>query len=185
MSTIRRMASDRRWSAQLVRAIVGTPGEPVPGVSNRRIAAFAKRSPETGTTEKTVFVPMPEPDPDIRAAHITKDDLETHGGTERCPGCRALATGRYRAKHTAECRKRFEPLLTQTDSGKRRVEAAHNRKMDAITKLAMQYQEAAETAQANQQPQSNVPGAASGSGQSDTERKASVDAQNQRQLEEA
>ena len=45
MSTIRRMASDRRWSAHLVRAIVGTPGEPVPGVSNRRIAAFAKRSP--------------------------------------------------------------------------------------------------------------------------------------------
>ena len=57
--------------------------------------------------------------------------------------------------------------------------------IDAITKLAMQHQEAAETAPADQQPQSNVPGAASGSGQSDAERKASVDAQNQRQLEEA
>ena len=59
--------------------------------------------------------------------------------------------------------------------------------MDAITKLAMQYQEAAETetAPAAQQPDASMPSGASGSGQSDTERKASVDAQNQRQLEEA
>ena len=163
VSTIRRMASDRRWSAQMVRAIAGSPGEPVPGVSGRRITAFAKRNPETGKTGETIFVPMQEPDPDIRAAHITKEDLETHGGTERCPGCRALATGKYRAKHTLECRKRFEPLLTQTESGKRRVESAHNRKMEAITKLAMQHQEAAEAeaAPADRQPDSSMPSVAS------------------------
>ena len=159
----------------------------MPGASSRRIIAFAKRNPEIGKTGETIFVPMQEPDPDIRAAHITKEDLETHGGTERCPGCRALATGKYRAKHTLECRKRFEPLLTQTESGKRRVESAHNRKMEAITKLAMQHQEAAEAeaAPADRQPDSSMPSAASGSGQSNAERRADVDSQNQRQLEEA
>ena len=133
VSTIRRMASDRRWSVQMVKAIVGSPEEPVPGGSGRRIAAFAKQFRESSTKPgETTFVPMPEPEPDVRAVHITKEDLKKHGGTERCPGCRALGgPGYHRAKHTTECRKRFEPLLAQTESGRKRVESAHNRKMEA------------------------------------------------------
>ena len=59
--------------------------------------------------------------------------------------------------------------------------------MEAITELAMQHQEAAEAeaAPADRQPDSSMPSAASGSGLSDAERKAGVDAQNQRTLEAA
>ena len=72
VSTIRRMASDRRWSAQMVKAIVGSPEEPVPGGSGRRIAAFAKRLLESSTKPgETIFVPMPKPEPDVRAVHTT------------------------------------------------------------------------------------------------------------------
>ena len=39
--------------------------------------------------------------------------------------------GRYRARHTEECRKRFETLLSGTDQGKKRFEAATGRVMKA------------------------------------------------------
>ena len=53
-------------------------------------------------------VPMPETETDVRAARITKDDVERHGGTDRCPGWRALKLGKYNTKHTMEDLKRFE-----------------------------------------------------------------------------
>ena len=44
-------------------------------------------------------------------------DIEEHGATEGCPGCRALMNphSRFRAKHTVECRQRLEEALKGTE----------------------------------------------------------------------
>ena len=91
---------------------------------------------------------MPEAEPAVRTAAITKQDLDSHGGTDRCPGCRALKSGKYRAKHTDACRKRFAEL--QDDPAlQKRFAAAHERKMDAITRKAMEAE--------GEQPQAAAP----------------------------
>ena len=67
--------------------------------------------------------------------------MDEHGPTPRCPGCKAaVAGGKYRAKHTDECRKRFEEILSQTEKGKKMFESATDRKLDAITKKAMEME---------------------------------------------
>ena len=70
-----------------------------------------------------------------------KTDIEEHGPTPKCPGCRALGNaGKYRAKHTDECRIRFEKILSETEAGKKRIEAARERRLDGITKKAMEFE---------------------------------------------
>ena len=119
VATVMRRAADKRWSADMVRQMAGTPQHPVPGAVGRRIPAFAKKF-EDEKPEKSVYIPVPEVVQDIRAAYIYKHDVDKHGATPRCPGCKALSQGaRYRAKHTPECRERFERILTEADGGER------------------------------------------------------------------
>jgi hypothetical protein len=138
VSTVMRRSPDKRWSADLVGQIGGSPSIPVPGAVGRRIPAFAKKFEDT-EGEKVVFAQAPEEaEPEVRVAKIYKEDVEEHGPTPKCPGCRALKNGsKYRAKHSDECRTRFEALLSETDAGKKRFEAARERRLEGITKKAM------------------------------------------------
>ena len=84
---------------------------------------------------------MPD-ESDICAAKITQRDVENHGGSERCPGCRAARNGaKFKAKHTHECRQRFERLLQEDIKGRQRFARAAERRMTGITKIAMEMQE--------------------------------------------
>ncbi len=191
VSTVMRRASDKRWSAQLLRNIGGSPAEPVPGATGRRIPAFAKKF--EAENAETVFVPVKESEPEVRVAFIYKSDVDEHGPTPRCPGCKAAAAGgKYRAKHTEECRKRFEEILMQTERGKRRFESATERKFDAITRKAMEMEPKDEDVadkknDADMDAETGSPGVqvASGSGLNDNERQESVEEQNRREVEEA
>ena len=141
VSTVMRRAAGSRWSAENVGAIKGTPEYPVPGSTGHHIPAYARKN-QGPASETTVFMPAPpEAEPEPRKAHINRSDMMEHGATERCPGCKALKSGKYRAKHTVERRQRFEAILSQTEKGKRRFEAAAERRQDAITKKAMEEQE--------------------------------------------
>ena len=191
VSTVRRRTPDKRWSATLIKSMTGTPADPVPGSGNRRIPAFAKKHVDE-SSEKAVFTPMPEVDIEPRRAKIQKVDVEEHGPSERCPGCRAVQLGKPKAPHTDNCRKRFESILSQSEKGKKRFDAATQRRLDAITKKACEMQEEIEKKEANADstgptPEAGGPGggAASGSGQSSSERRADIDAQNRRSLDEA
>ncbi len=114
VSAVIRRPSDKRWSAQMLKEIGGSPADPVPGTPGRRIPAFAKKFQADGS-ERATFIPMVEPEREVRVAYIYKSDVEEHGPTPRCPGCRAAMTGsKCRAKHTDECRRRFEEILAQT-----------------------------------------------------------------------
>ena len=141
VSTVMRRAAGKRWSAEVVGAVKGTPEYPVPGSTGHHIPAYARKN-QGAVSDKTVFMPAPpDAESEPRPAHIGKSDMQDHGATERCPGCKALKSGKYRAKHTVECRQRFEAILSQTEKGKRRFVAAAERRQDAITKKAMEIQE--------------------------------------------
>ena len=115
----------------MLQAISGSPKEPVPGVGSTRIPAFARKFELPKSANEFVQVPMPEVE--VRAAYIYRGDLETHGATPGCPGCRALLdNNRFRAKHTAECRIRLEELISQSEAGKARLERASSRMTHAI-----------------------------------------------------
>ena len=169
VSAVMRRTADKRWSADIVNRVKGTPEEPVPGSSNRRITAFAKKH-QAESTEKTVYMPAPEMvDPETRAAHIHHSDMMEHGASDKCPGCRALKSGKYRAKHTLECRQRFEAILSQSEKGKKRFEAAAERRQDAITKKAVELQGKIEADQAMADTKAAADGSQAAASGSDVE----------------
>ena len=53
-----------------------------------------------------------------RRMFIQKSDLEQHGYTAGCPGCRSLLSGRVRQMHSADCRRRFELILKDEPKAK-------------------------------------------------------------------
>ena len=101
VSAIMRRPADQRWSEELVKSMKGTPEEPLPGSNSRRIPAFANKYKEANL-EKIAYAPMPatEEEQDPRRAKIQKEDIETYGPSEKCPGCKAQVAGKYRSKHT-------------------------------------------------------------------------------------
>ena len=128
-SSVLRRAQDKRWSSELIKAVKGTPKEPVPGSGNSKIVAYAKHK-DAGEERKVEYAtrPMTE-EPEVRANYIYKRDVEEHGATEGCPGCRALMNpnSRYRAKHTQECKDRMETAMVQSQQGAMRVIRATER----------------------------------------------------------
>ena len=179
VSTVMRRAADRRWSADLVKSMRGTPECPVPGSASRRIPAFAKKH-QSDAADRAVYLPAPEvSEPDVRPAQIHKSDVSAHGETEKCPGCRALKSGgKYRAKHSVECRKRFEAILSQSEKGRKRFEAAAERRFDAITKMSEDMQTKIDDdvpdADGSKATADSSGAAASGSGLTDDQRAASL-----------
>ena len=135
VSTVMRRAEGKQWSSELLKDIRGSPGEPIPGSGSRKLQAFAKKF-EDAKPDERVFMPVPEVEQQVRAAYIYKDDIELHGPTPKCAGCRATLTGKYRAPHTQECRDRFEALLKATESGRRRVARASQRMTEATVKAS-------------------------------------------------
>ena len=95
------------------------------------------------------------------------------------PRCRAYKGGKYRAKHTNECRKRFESLLAESVRGRRRFEAARERQLDGISRKAMEMEGAIET----EAPAVASGSAASGSGQTPAEKQRDVARQNAEELQ--
>ena len=110
VSSVMRRAEDKRWSSEMIEGIKGSPMEPVPGSGSSIITAFAKTKERTDTPEVKYAPPMDKDEPEVRTVYIFKRDIDKHGRTERCPGCRAAMnpSSSFRAKHTPESRSRFE-----------------------------------------------------------------------------
>ena len=178
VSMIMRRPTDRRWSLAMIKAVVGTPGQPMLGSSQRKLAAFARKAPEA-QSEKPTYVPMPAAEAEPRQAKVQAADIDAHGPSEKCPGCRAYKGGKYGAKHTNECRKRFESLLAESVRGRRRFEAAREKQLDGISRKAMEMEGAIET----EAPAVASGSAASGSGQTPAEKQSDVARQNAEELQ--
>ena len=96
---------------------------------------------------------------------------------------RAAKNGsKFKAKHTHECRQRFERLLQDDISGRQRFARAAERRMTGIIKMAMEMQDDIEkqAEAATHARASATAGTISGSGATDAQRQQSVTAQNDR-----
>ncbi len=180
-SSIVRHPEDKKWSSELVSKIKGTPREPVPGSGSSRVHAYAKAK-EDDAVKNPKFEPRGADEiPEIRVFHINKADVEGHGVTQGCAGCRAIVTpgSKHRAKHTAECRKRFEDILGQTEEGAKRLDRARQREERLTRDLAERgeaiMQEQAASAAADQDNATQARGA-SASGMSEEQRQREVEA---------
>ena len=85
-STVMRRTIDKRWSANLVKEMKGSPDDPVPGSHLKHSPAFAKKY-EDPTPSRAVFIPMKDPETEVRAAYIYKKDIDEHGPTDFKANC--------------------------------------------------------------------------------------------------
>ena len=90
VSSCNRCSEDLRWSMEMMRQVRGTPREPTPGSGSHRLVAYAKKR-EQAPQKQPEFAPRADwtQEPEVRPFKITKVNIEEHGRTEGCPGCRA------------------------------------------------------------------------------------------------
>jgi len=50
---------------------------------------------------------------------ITREDLQRHGASKDCPGCKSLAKGTRQQAHSKECRRRLGNLMRDGEKVKR------------------------------------------------------------------
>ena len=81
------------------------------------------------------FTAAPADDPEPRNFSIFKTDVNAHGPTEGCRGCRGLLRG-YRDKHSSECRDRFGQIFQNDPEKKNRLDEANERKARAVVREA-------------------------------------------------
>ena len=129
-----RKSPGERWSRQAIDAVVGCPQEPVPGRGGRDIPSFVR--PELKGDEKIRpprdTVPADMDDYRVLPMFVRKADVHAFGRTPGCPGCRDVLLDRARQQpHNRECRERMERMLSETDTGKKRVQAASDRIIEA------------------------------------------------------
>ena len=102
VSNIVRKAEDSRWSADRIEQMRGNPKEPVPGSGSSKMVTYAKYKDDT-EDKKVEYAPRSmDAEPEVRVNYIYKRDVEEHGATEGCPGCKALLNpfSKYMEKHT-------------------------------------------------------------------------------------
>ena len=66
-----------------------------------------------GAEERVVLINVRAPVP--KEFYIRKKDVESHGVTRGCAGCRTMFQGGTRQNHSSECRERFRTLLQEQD----------------------------------------------------------------------
>ena len=89
VSAVMRRSEDKRWSSEMIKSISGSPMEPVPGSGHSKIRAFSKVK-DTDEQKETQYAPAPaREEPEIRPTYNYREDVEEHGPTPGCPGCRA------------------------------------------------------------------------------------------------
>ena len=170
VSSVMRKAEDKRWSGEAISKIQGSPKEPVPGSGSSGIVAYSKTR-EDKDRQPIEYTPRAPDEPEVRANYIYKRDVEQYGATEGCAGCRALMNpfGKFRAKHTPECRERMEAEMVKSNDGAMRVMRAMERQNLAKASEDARDEKEADGKKRKADDQSG--GKAAGSGLSEAERK--------------
>ena len=133
VGTIRARPDGENWSQDAVRALVGSPAQPQPGVGGRRIITFAKKKGEDKKSDQGGLQPPTDAPPEPRNVRITKQDIDRHGPTPGCQGCQAIIGNKlWRSVHTIDCRIRMEKAMMGDEEIRSRVEKANNRIVNRI-----------------------------------------------------
>ena len=142
--TVHRLSDDRRWDAEFVSQVRGTPwdfkssaGE---GIEERVIP------------ERTDSLPL-DPPVDLpprlrtRRMYIRRMEVEKYGPTRGCPGCEKVMSGAVpsciAAAHNDECRERMEKLMMRDPEGADRVVRTKTRINDALARHIEEHDERA------------------------------------------
>ena len=120
--SVRRKPEEDRWRADAIKTITGVPcrkseSDPKPDGEAARGQPLTEEEKELIKTRRKERV-------DLAAPHrfsIRISDVNQHGPTVGCAGCRTLLTGKTRQMHNPECRKRFEEILKGSDRVKASV----------------------------------------------------------------
>ena len=75
--------------------------------------------------------------PAIRRFKIGKQDIEHHGVTQGCKGCKAVVMGRSKREHSEQCRARFEAALKDGE----RVKTSKRREGELYARLMEESEE--------------------------------------------
>ena len=104
-----------------------------------------------GPCKQTIqFQPPVIQQPVPRNVRILKEDVDRHGATPNCPGCRAIVANKpWRAAHSGACRQRMEKLLADDEDTGGRVERAAER----ITHHIVDHSEHAEEEESDKKRQ--------------------------------
>ena len=117
--SVRRLPLEERWSAANKDYVKHVPwnrsGEDpnADGEMPEEVvvpAAAAEAGGEGGGSGRVVVV-VHTREPAPKEFYIKKRDVEAHGITKGCAGCRTMFQGGTRQNHSAECRERFRGLL--------------------------------------------------------------------------
>ena len=104
-AAVKRAAFDERWSSDGIEELKGLPWD----IKSQRSQREATHVPR----ERPRLSP-PDPYPDARALYIKRKDVEQHGYTPGCPGCKAAQDGKRAVAHNEDCRKRVSELINPT-----------------------------------------------------------------------
>ena len=136
---IRRLPQEQRWAAgnrDLVRHVPWNRAGEDPDADGDMPEDAAPVGEQQGggggggQEPRVVVVNVREPAP--KEFYIKKRDVEAHGVTPGCAGCRTMFLGGTRQNHSAECRERFRALL----QGEERVQRMEAKKRDYAEKAA-------------------------------------------------
>ena len=132
--TVQRKPKEHRWCQSNVEMIGGVPwntnghtGDDEPdGDIPKQVIRLEPRKVEESEAEKireSIEVP--------RSFSISRKDLDKHGFTSNCLGCRCAIRGTSRQAHTVECRERMKKAM----SGEDKVKGANAREMEFHEKV--------------------------------------------------
>ena len=142
---IRRLPAEQRWAASnrdFVRHVPWNRAGDDPDADGDMPEDAAPEGEPPGGGERqeprVVVVNVREPAP--KDFYIKKRDVELHGVTPGCAGCRTMFLGGTRQNHTAECRERFRGLL-QGEARVQRTEAKRREYADRAAEVEQKRKE--------------------------------------------
>lgn len=110
--TVRRKPLEERWAdgaAGLVRGVPWRTSDDDPAMDGEKLEVTVMGPGEKESIVKDTSKPVP------RNVYISKRDLELHGYSSGCPGCKSILKGGTRQAHSVHCRARMEDLLKGTE----------------------------------------------------------------------
>jgi len=120
--SIRRTGDNRRWDAERLRLLRGSPWKLMPDEAKEKNEESSKTKVRFMTEEEKDKGIEVEEDEIIKPGRVRllKEDFLEHGFTEGCRGCKALLNNKGSHGHSEKCRIRMEKALESSVDGKDR-----------------------------------------------------------------
>ena len=124
--SVRRLSMEDRWGTENKDFVKHVPwnksGEDPDADGELPEEVEAPAAVEAGVKEPARVIVVNTREPAPKEFYIKKRDVEAHGHTKGCPGCRTMFQGGTRQNHSAECRERFRALLKDEERVRKMVE---------------------------------------------------------------